>query len=283
MSRNPILQLMARPSGALASILLAALALLTLAGPALIAADPIAQNIMARFLPPAWSADGDARHLLGTDHLGRDLLARLIHGMRISLLVGLGAASLSAVLGTALGLLAGYGGRALDIAIMRLADIQLAFPLLVLAIAIIGLVGAGLVTVTIVLGLWGWALFARVVRAEVMVQRGRDYVAAARSVGTPPIRIVLRHILPNAMSSVIVLWTFAVAQMIILEGALSFVGLGIRPPTPSLGGIVNDGRQVIELAWWVAVFPGALLVLLVVAINGFGDALRDQLDPRMRA
>jgi len=272
----------ARASTVAAALLLAALALLALLGPPLFGLDTVHQDMMARYLPPAWDEFGVAAHPLGTDQLGRDLLARIVHGLRVSLLIGMAAASLSALLGTAIGLVSGYVRGWPDVVLMRLADIQLAFPLLVLAIAVMGVIGGSVVALTLVLGLWGWALFARVVRAEAMAQMTRDYVEAARAVGSTGLRIMLRHVLPNTLSSVIVLWTFAVGQMIVIEGALSFVGLGVRPPQPSLGGIINDGRQVLELAWWVTVFPGLVLVALVLAINTLGDALRDHLDPYAR-
>lgn len=272
---------MRRSPGVLVAVLvLVALAVLSLGAEWVAPADPLAIGLRSRLRPPAWMEDGEARFLLGTDHLGRDLFSRMLYGLRVSLAVGVAAATLSAVLGGALGLLAGYLGRGVDALAMRLADVQLAFPLLVLAIAVIGIVGASLPAIILVLGLWGWAGFARVVRAEVMVQRELDYVQAAVVAGASPLRVMLRHILPNVASSATVLWTFAVAQAVVVEGALGFVGLGVRPPAPSLGGIMNDGRQLLGNAWWVMVMPGCLLVMLVVALNVLGDALRDWLDPR---
>jgi peptide/nickel transport system permease protein len=246
-----------------------------------IAPDPLAQNLRDRLLPPAWVDEGSLKHLLGTDQLGRDLLARLLYGLRVSLAIGLIAATGGALIGVTLGMLAGYFRGATENVIMRLADIQLAFPLLVLAIAILALVGGSLVPLVLVLSLFGWALYARVVRAAVLVQRQLDYVSAASIAGAGHLRIMLRHLLPNVMAPILVLWTFSVAQMVVLEGALSFLGLGVRPPAPSLGGIMSDGRQVLELAWWLTVLPGAALVALVIAFNALGDDLRDWLDPRM--
>lgn len=268
------------PGVLLAVLVLAALAVAAFGAEWIAPADPLAIGLRVRLRPPAWMEGGDTQFLLGTDHLGRDLLSRMLYGLRISLAVGVAAATLSAVLGGVLGLLAGYLGRSVDAVAMRVADVQLAFPLLVLAIAVIGIVGASLPAIILVLGLWGWASFARVVRAEVMVQRELDYVQAAVVAGARPLRVMLRHILPNVASSAIVLWTFAVAQAVVVEGALGFVGLGVRPPAPSLGGIMNDGRQVLGHAWWVMVMPGCLLVALVVTLNLLGDALRDWLDPR---
>ena len=257
-------------------LLLVGLALLA----PLIAPDPLAQSLRDRLLPPAWLEDGSAKHLFGTDHLGRDLLARLLTGLRVSLAIGLIAATSSALIGVGLGLAAGYFRGATEGAIMRLADIQLAFPLLVLAIAILALVGGSLVPLVLVLSLFGWAIYARVVRAAVLVQGQMDYVNAARIAGAGHARIMLRHLLPNVVAPVLVLWTFSVAQMVVLEGALSFLGLGVRPPAPSLGGIMSDGRQLLELAWWLTVLPGTALVALVVGFNALGDDLRDWLDPR---
>lgn len=245
-----------------------------------IAPDPLVQSLRDRLLPPAWIEEGSMKHLFGTDQLGRDLLGRLLNGLRVSLVIGLVAATSSAMIGVALGMLAGYFRGATESAIMRLADIQLAFPLLVLAIAILALVGGSLVPLVLVLSLFGWAVYARVVRAAVLVQRQMDYVNAARTAGAGHLRIMFRHLLPNVTATVLVLWTFSVAQMVVLEGALSFLGLGVRPPAPSIGGIMSDGRQLLELAWWLTVVPGTALVALVVAFNALGDDLRDWLDPR---
>lgn len=264
----------------LAAGCLLAITAVALLAPIFLGADPMAQSLGNRLLPPAWLEDGKPAHLLGTDHLGRDLLARTVQGLRVSLVIGLIAASGAGLIGVTLGMLAGYHGGRLGRVVMRLADIQLAFPLLVLAIAILGIVGTSVAALVIVLCLFGWAVYARVVRAAVLVQRQSDYILAARVAGAGHARIMFHHLLPNVISAVIVLWTFSIAQMIILEGALSFLGLGVKPPDPSLGSIMNDGRQVIDLAWWLTVFPGLLLVALVVALNALGDALRDWLDPR---
>jgi len=257
-------------------VLLVSLALLA----PFIALDPLAQSLRDRLLPPAWIEEGSMKHLFGTDQLGRDLLGRLLIGLRVSLVIGLVAATSSALIGVTLGMLAGYFRGATESVIMRLADIQLAFPLLVLAIAILALVGGSLIPLVLVLSLFGWAVYARVVRAAVLVQRQMDYVSAARTAGASHLRIMFRHLLPNVTATVLVLWTFSVAQMVVLEGALSFLGLGVRPPAPSIGGIMSDGRQLLELAWWLTVVPGTALVALVVAFNALGDDLRDWLDPR---
>jgi peptide/nickel transport system permease protein len=245
-----------------------------------IAPDPLVQSLRDRLTPPAWIEEGTVKHLLGTDQLGRDLLGRLLNGLRVSLVIGLVASTCSAMIGVTLGMLAGYFRGVTESSIMRLTDIQLAFPLLVLAIAILALVGGSLMPLVLVMSLFGWAVYARVVRAAVLVQCQMEYVNAARTAGSGHLRIMFRHLLPNVTATVLVLWTFSVAQMVVLEGALSFLGLGVRPPAPSIGGIMSDGRQLLELAWWLTVMPGTALVALVVAFNALGDDLRDWLDPR---
>lgn len=248
--------------------------------PAATTLDPLAQSLRVRLTPPLWDEDGRAGYLLGTDQLGRDLFTRILFGLRASLEIGVAAATAGGVIGVVLGLVAGYFRGWTDTVVTRLADIQLAFPLLVLAIAILAIVGGSAGPLTIVLTLFGWAVYARVVRATVLVQSELDYVNAARLAGASPLRIMFRHLLPNMVGPILVLWTFAVAQMVVLEGALSFLGLGVRPPAPSLGGIMSEGRQLLEVAWWLTVFPGATLAAVVLALNALGDDLRDWLDPR---
>lgn len=260
-------------------VLGAALALAYLL-PVVTTLDPLAQSLRIRLTPPIWDEDGRHGFVLGTDQLGRDLLTRILFGLRTSLEIGVAAASASAVIGVVLGLAAGYFRGWMDTLVTRLADIQLAFPLLVLAIAILAIVGGSAGPLTIVLALFGWAVYARVVRAVALVQSELDFVDAARLAGAGHLRVMFRHLLPNLLGPIFVLWTFAVAQMVVLEGALSFLGLGVRPPAPSLGGIMSEGRQLLEVAWWLTVFPGATLAAVVLALNALGDDLRDWLDPR---
>jgi peptide/nickel transport system permease protein len=242
--------------------------------------DPNHQNISRRFAPPMSAPGGDLL-LLGADALGRDILSRIIFGAQISLIVGIGAVLVQGGLGVLLGLLAGYYRR-LDNLIMRVADVQLGIPFFVLALAVIAVLGPGLTNIIIVLGLTGWVIYARVVRGEVLSVRRRDYVDAARIVGVPDWRIIARHILPNVSSSIIVIATLEVARMIIAEASLSFLGLGVQPPTPTWGGMVADGRNYISVSWWVSTFPGLAILVTALGINLLGDWLRDTLDPGLR-
>ena len=241
--------------------------------------SPIRTSVSARLQPPALLG-GPPAHILGTDQLGRDLYARILHGARVSLAVGLLAVLLAGGIGVTLGLVAGYYGGWVDRVIMRIADIQLAFPFILLAISIVAVLGPSLQNIVIALGLSGWVVYARVARAEVLHVKTRDYVTAARVLGAPDRLIIARHIFPNTVSPLIVIASFAVAQMIVLESALSFLGLGVQPPQPTWGGMLNDSRDYLTLAWWVAVFPGLALSLTLLGINLVGDWLRDALDPR---
>jgi peptide/nickel transport system permease protein len=221
-------------------------------------------------------------HLLGTDNLGRDVLSRVIYGARISLLIGVAAAALAGSLGVILGLLAGYAGGWLDALLSRIADVQQAIPFLILAIAVAVILGPSLINVTLVLAITTWVNYFRVVRSEVLVTRESVFVDAARLVGARNHRIVLRHVLPNVSASIVVIGSVMVANMIIFEASLSFLGLGVPPPTPTWGRMVFEGVQYVDSAWWLAFFPGLAIVLTVLAINLVGDWLREVLDPRLR-
>jgi len=244
--------------------------------------NPNEQVLERRLLPPAWSEGGARRHLLGTDHLGRDILSRVIYGSRISLSVGILAVIISGVLGVGAGLIAGYYGRGWDAAIMRLVDIQLAFPFILLALAIIGVLGPGLRNVILVLGVAGWMVYARVVRGQVLSVREREFVEAARAVGASDFRILRFHVLPNILAPVIIVGTFAVATCIITEASLTFFGLGVEATIPTWGSMLSDGRAYMATAWWLTTFPGLAMMLTVLALNVIGDWLREFLDPRMR-
>jgi peptide/nickel transport system permease protein len=224
---------------------------------------------------------GGGLHLLGTDQLGRDVLSRLIYGSRISLLVGSVSVVLGGLVGLLLGLAAGYFGNWFDSVVMRVVDIQMAFPYVLLALVIVALVGTSLLNLIMIFTVTEWYVYARVVRATTLSLRQREFVSAAIALGDSHIRILLRHILPNVVSPLTVIASFEMAKIISTEAALGFLGLGVPPPTPSWGSMLADGREYLRDAWWVSVFAGIALMLTVLAINFLGDAARDALDPRM--
>jgi peptide/nickel transport system permease protein len=278
------LRRLARRRTALFGLVVVAAVVVTALGAAWLSPfDPIAQDIGDRRLkPPLWRDDAGGLHVLGTDHLGRDLFARVIHGAQPALLVGVAAVTISGFLGMAIGLVAGYFGGRLDDVLMRLADIQLAFPFILLAIAVIGIVGPSLATIIVVIGVSSWVIYARIVRGAVLSLREREFVQAALALGSGDGRVVLRHILPNVLTPWLVVATLDMARVIVLESALSFLGLGVQPPTPTWGGMLADGRVYISTAWWLATFPGLAILVTVLGINLFGDGLRDTLDPRLK-
>lgn len=249
--------------------------------PVLAPHDPLEQNLATRLQPPAWMQGGDSQHPLGTDHLGRDILSRIIYGARVSLLVAVIAVAVSGTLGTLLGLAAGYWRGRIDSFIMLLADVQLAFPFILLALAVMSVLGAGLRNVVIVLGVTGWVAYGRLIRAEVMSLSAKEYIEAVRALGQKDSKIIVRHILPNVMPSVIVMASLRIANMIIAEASLTFMGLGVEPHIPTWGSMLADGRGYITSAWWLATFPGLAIMLTVLGVNLVGDWLRDVLDPRM--
>jgi peptide/nickel transport system permease protein len=244
--------------------------------------DPLEQDIGQRLREPGWQDTQGRVHPLGTDHLGRDILARIIFGSRIALVVGLAAVAISGVLGMLIGLLAGYFGGRVDDFLMRLADIQLAFPFILLAIAVIGVLGPSLQNIIIVIGVSSWVVYARVVRGEVLSIREREYVQAAIALGSQHWRVLRHHVLPNTLTPWLVVATLDMARVIVIESALSFLGLGVQPPTPTWGGMLADGRVYLSTAWWLATFPGLAILITVLGINLFGDGLRDTLDPRLK-
>jgi peptide/nickel transport system permease protein len=244
--------------------------------------DPNLQDLSATLMPPMWFAGGSGAHPLGTDNLGRDLLARIIWGSRVSTIVGICVVAIGASIGVTAGLLAGYRRGWVDALIARITDVQLAFPLVLLAVAIVAVVGPGLWTVIAAIGLTSWVQYVRVVRAEAMTLREREFVAAAEAAGASSPRILTRHLLPNVASVAIVLGTFEIARAVVLESSLSFLGLGVPPTTPSWGGMLADGRQYLDTAWWVALFPGLAIMIAVMGVNLLGDGLRDALDPGLQ-
>jgi peptide/nickel transport system permease protein len=253
------------------------------AAPGLLApTDPNEQNLLARFTRPATRAADGTLAVLGTDQLGRDILSRVVHGAKTSVLIGLSAVVVAGAVGTGLGLLAGMRGGPWDHLIMRLADMQFAFPFILLAITVIGVLGASVRNIILVVGLSNWVAYARVVRAETLAIREKAFVDAARALGVPLESIVWRHVLPNVSASLIVVATFGVAGAILTEAGLSFLGLGVPLAIPSWGGMLAEGRQFVDTRYWLALFPGAALFVTVMGINLLGDALRDALDPYLQ-
>jgi peptide/nickel transport system permease protein len=244
--------------------------------------SPTEQSLPDKLKPPAWQEGGNAKHLLGTDLLGRDLFSRLVYGARVSLTVAAFALLSGGLIGLAVGIIAGYLGGRVDSILMRVVDATLTFPTILIALLLAVSLGAGLRTIVIAITVIIWARFARVVRGEVLGVRARDFVSLARVHGCSGLRIMLVHIVPNVMNTFMVLLTLHIGFVIIVEASLSFLGAGIPPPTPSWGQMVADGRSHIASAWWLAVMPGAAIMLVVLAFNLFGDWLRDWLDPRLR-
>jgi len=262
---------------------LSSFAFMAIAAPILAPHDPQLIILKNRLRPPVWTEEGIPGHLLGTDSLGRDILSRVMYGARISMLVALSAVGISGTVGVVLGTIAGYYRGAADDVLMRFADIQLAFPSIVLYIAVMALVGSGLKNIILVLGFSGWVTYGRVVRGQVMSCREQEFVLAARAVGVRDVRIMARHIFPNTVAPLLIIATTAIAGVIISEASLSFLGLGVPPDVASWGSMLAEGREYIRSAWWLAMFPGLAIMLTVLGINTFGDWLRDYLDPRLKS
>ena len=274
------------PAALAGGALMLAFALVVLLGPALVWQDPydVRQlNLMDSYKPPMWLPGGEARYPLGTDGQGRDVLAAILYGTRVTVLIGLGAMLASCALGTALGLLAGYHGGLLDAAIMRVADLQLSFPSMLIALFLMSAFGTGADKVVIALTAVGWVVYARTVRGQVLSEAGREYVQAARVAGLTDGAIIRRHVLPNVLTPVIVVATVQVGTFVLIEASLSFLGVGVPITEPSLGLLIKNGFDVLLSGlWWVSVFPGLVIMALVFGINLFGDFLRDELNPRLR-
>jgi len=259
--------------------LLAVAALLALLGPLCWAVDPINGSLLATFQPPG-SVTAGAWHPLGTDQIGRDLLARIIEGTRISLGIVVVAGLIGSVLGTALGIAAGYFGGVIDAVVMRLVDIQLAVPFILLILLVMAVVGPGIGNLVVVLGVTGWAVYARTVRARTLEIRELEFIEAARAVGAPVHRILARHVLPNVLASQIVLLTLDLPRLVVLEASVGFLGLGVQPPTPTLGNLIGDGRSYLFNADWLVIYPGLVISALVVGFNLTGDWLVRHIDVR---
>ena len=244
--------------------------------------SPTKVRLPKRLRPPAWTPKGNWTYTIGTDTLGRDLMTRIIHGARVSLVVVGLTLGLGGGLGLVLGLLAGYHGGRLDSFLMRAADITMAFPIILFAILLVAILGGGMFNVVVSIGVVLWARYARVIRGEVLSLMQRDFIARARVNGCLSFRIIAVHLFPNVLNTLMVLLSLQVGWLIIVESSLSFLGAGIPPPTPSWGGMIAEGRDYITRAWWVSFFPGLAIILTVLAFNLFGDWLRDTLDPRQR-
>lgn len=253
-----------------------------IAAPFLAPHSPTEQEKANRLLPPQWADTGSHDHILGTDQLGRDLLSRIIYGARVSLTVAVTAAAISCGLGTILGLLSGYYRGFLDQIIQRLTEVQLAFPFFLMAITIMSIFRPSMRNVILVLCVYGWVVYCRIIRARVLSLREEGFVQAAFAIGCSSWWVIRRHLLPNVAPLIIVLGTLQLAEFILAEAALSFLGMGIQPPTPSWGGMINDGREYIWVAWWIQTFPGVAIVLSVSGLGLVGDWLRDLLDPTLR-
>lgn len=265
--------------GLLMVILILAIAFLA---PYLSPHNPLEQDLQARLKPPFWEEKSDPRYLLGTDQVGRDILSRVIYGSRISLSVGFLTMVFSAIVGITLGIIAGYYRGIYDSLISNCVNIMMSFPYILLAISVMAAAGPGFKNLILVLGLTGWPIYTRLVRAEVIELKGRDFITAARALGGRDSGVILKHILPNLASSIIVLATFELARMIIRESFLSFLGLGIPPPMASWGGMLAEGRSYMLSLWWLAAIPGGAIFFTTLGINLMGDGLRDWLDPHTR-
>jgi peptide/nickel transport system permease protein len=245
--------------------------------------DPRDGILVHNRTPPVLAEGGSTEYLLGTDTLGRDIFSRVLYGARISLVVGFAAVAIAGAIGVTTGLFSGFYGGKLDDIIMRIADIQLAVPFILLAIAILAVLGQGLDKVIITLGIANWVTYGRVVRGQVLSWREKEFVEAARAIGARDLSIMVKHILPNTFASIIVIGSFAVAATILAESALSFLGLGVPPEVPTWGGMVAAGRErIITGEWWIYTFPGIAIMLTVLSVNVMGDWLRDYLDPRLK-
>ena len=243
---------------------------------------PTQGSLPDQLKPPVFFEGGSTSHWLGTDFYGRDILSRIIYGARVSLKVAALAVLVSATLGTTLGLIAGYKGRWVDALIMRLVDIGLSLPYILIAIVFAVIYGASELSVILILGLLLWPQFARQIRGEALIAKQQDYVALARVAGCSPTRIIVKHIFPNVVPTLLVLCTLNISLVILMEAALSYLGVGVPPPNPTWGGMVRDGQDLLYSAWWLSLIPGLAIMFVVLSLNFFGDWVRDRLDPKLR-
>jgi peptide/nickel transport system permease protein len=281
-SSTVLRRLVASGRGKLAIVLLGILLIIVVFGPTLAPDNPTIQNLAVVNLSP-WLFGGTTAHLLGTDQYGRDILSRLLVGLRPSLLIGLGASTVGALIGLALGIVAGTSRRVFGPIILRFAELELALPFYIVAIAVVASIGPGLLQLFILLTLWGWPTYARTIANQVSRVRTLDFVSAARLAGSRPGQIMLRHVVPNVLAPTVVLWSGTIGYVIVAESALDFIGLGLKPPAFSLGTMLTDALTELGNSWAIVVFPGLLLALTIIAFNVLGDAVRDALNPEISA
>ncbi|TDU00918.1 MULTISPECIES: ABC transporter permease [Azorhizobium] len=277
------LALLRSRSGLFGMVLLVAFIGAALLAPVLDLPNPVRGDLKARLAPPTWTSPfSPGAHPLGTDQLGRDILSRIVYGSQITLAVAASAVVLGGIVGVFLGIVAGYRGGMVDRILMRLVDIQLAIPLMLLALLVVAALGPSLSNLIVVLAVTSWIRYARIIRGQVLSLREREFVLAARAISASTSRIMLRHILPNVLTPALVVATLELARIIIMDAALSFLGLGVQPPTASWGRMLAEGRTYISSAWWIVTFPGLAILLTVLSVNLVGDWLRDYFDPRLR-
>ncbi len=277
-----IRELKKRPPAILGLICLIIVVLFAIIPEAFSPLDPVDQDLARYIKPPGYTDTAGRVYWLGTDQQGRDILSRIIWGSRISLIVGITAVLISGLIGITIGIVAGYFGGWVDTVISRIIDTALAVPFILLAISLVAILGPSLQNIVLVIALRTWIVYARVVRGEVLSLKENEFVVGARAAGCSTIRILFFYLFPNVISTTIVIATLYLGRMIIIESALSFLGLGVPPPTPTWGGMLADGRSFLDTAWWIALFPGLTLMLTVLGVNLLGDWLRDVLDPRMK-
>ena len=262
--------------------IIAVFVLLAILAPLLSPADPHDQSLRNRFKPPVWEEGGSWKYPLGTDRLGRDMLSRIIWGSRVSLAAGVITVLLASAFGAAVGLVAGYYGGRVDAALMRITDATMSFPVILLALILAVTVGPSFTNVVVAIAVILWARYARVIRGQVLTLMQLDFIAQARVAGAGASRIITRHLFPNTLNTLVVLVTLQIGYVIIVEASLSFLGAGIPPPTPAWGSMIAEGREFVTSAWWVSMFPGLAILLVVLAFNLLGDWLRDTFDPKLR-
>lgn len=274
-------RILKKKSAVLGLVIIVTVLLMALLAPYIAPHDPENVELALRLKPPFWLEGGSFEYPMGTDSLGRDVFSRIIYGSQKSLFVSFTSTIISSILGVSLGMIAGYFGGYIDSIISRLGDIQLAFPLILLSIAVISVLGSSTLNLIIVFGIANWVVYAKVARGAVLSIKEKEYVEAARSIGCSKFRIILLHIFPNIFASIIVIATLSLAGIIISESSLSFLGLGVPPPNPTWGGMLSEGRQYMYDGWWLATFPGLAIAITVLGVNLFGDGLRDAYDPKL--